>query len=212
MRRCAYSLAYRYRCVINEIRYRSVDDGGYAGRGDYDQAGEARGGRGAARGIGRGQGRGRTGGRGSGRGRQGYFTDGRGGQALDFEDDPFSRGGRSSSGRGRGRGRGRQGFQGGDRRQRDDFVGGVGGRGARVDDAGRGGVWGYEDDDDDDVVGVRPTRGSAVGAVRVETSSGADDQVDDGSLGSRMGPVDREHFYSIKVLGFTAACLIFPCA
>lgn len=188
-----------------------MDEGGYGGRGDVDQGGEGRGGRTAARGIGRGQGRGRAGGRGAGRGRHGYFTDGRGGQALDFEDDAFSRGGRSSSGRGRGRGRGpgRQGFEGGERRQRDDFVGGGGRRGARTDDtAGRGGVWGYEDDDDDDVVGVRPTAASTAGAVRVESSSGADDEVDDGSLGSRMGPVDREHFYSIKVL---LSCSGLPC-
>lgn len=204
-------LARRICCVVNEIRYRSVDEGvygGYGGRSDYDQGGEGRSGRGAARGVGRGQGRGRAGGRGSGRGRQGYFTDGRGGQGRDFEDDAFSRGGRSSRqavarGRGRGRGRGRQGFErgGGGGGQRDDFDGGGGGRGARTDDAGRGGVWGYEeDDDDDDVVGVRPTRPSAVGAARVEPSSGTGDEVDDGSLGSRMGPVDREHFYSIKVL------------
>lgn len=182
--------------------------GGYGGRNDYHQGG-GRGGRGAARGIGRGQGRGRTGGRGSGRGR-GYVTDGRGRQGLDFEADAFSRGGRSSRqavGRGRGRGRGRQGFEGGERRQFDDSVGGRGGRGARTDDSRRGGVWGYEDDDDDDVVGVRPTIASAVAAGEAVSPSDTDGEGDDGSLGSRMGPVDREHFYSIKVLQSSVACL-----
>lgn len=203
--------------VSDESRYGSVDEGGYdrnsnsnngyGGRGDYDQGGEGRGGRGAARGMGRGRGRGRAGGgRGAGRGRQGYFTDGRGGQALGYEGD--DRGGRSSrqaGERGRGRGRGRQDFEGGERRHRDDFGGGGSGRGTRTEETGRGGVWGYEDDDDDDVVGIRPTRAPADAAVRVESSFGADGEVDDGSLGSRMGPVDREHFYSVKV----CYCLTF---
>lgn len=48
-------------------------------------------------------------------------------------------------------------------------------------------------------MGLRPTRAPAAAAVRVESPYGADGEVDDGSLGSRMGPVDREHFYSIKV-------------
>eukprot|EP00752_Nemacystus_decipiens_P003764 g3465.t1 len=185
-------------------RYRSVDEGSYSVRGEYNRGGEGRGGGGAGRGIGRVQGRGRVIGRSSGRGRQGYFTDGQGGQALDFEDDAFSRSGRSSNRRGkgrdreRGRRRGQQGFERGERTRGDELEG-SGQRRARADDARRGGVWGYEDDDDD-IVGVQPTRASALGAVRVESSSGADDEVDEGSLGSRMGPVDREHFYSIKSL------------
>ncbi|CBJ31982.1 DEAD box helicase [Ectocarpus siliculosus] len=185
--------------------YGFVDEGGYSGNnygggGGYDQGDQARGGRGAERGYGRA--RGRSGGRGGGRGRRGYFTDGRGGEALDFEGDGFNRGGRNSGpagGRGRGRGRGRQSFEGGGRQQRGEFGRREGGHGGRAHETGRGEVWGYEDDDDD-VVGIRPTRAPADATVRVESSVGPDGEVDDGSLGSRMGPVDREHFYSIKSL------------
>lgn len=49
------------------------------------------------------------------------------------------------------------------------------------------------------MVGIRPTRAPADVGVRVESAFGANGEVDDGSLGSRVGPVDREHFYSVKV-------------
>lgn len=189
-------------------RYRSPDEGGYdtysnrntgyGDGGDYNRGGEGRGGRD--------MGRGRAGGR-SGRGRRGYFTDGRGGRDFEGEGerDSFSRGGRSpreggARGRGRGQGRGRQAYgeAGRSRSSSDYFEGGRVGRGGRAD-TGSSGVWGYEDEDDDDMVGVRPTRAPA-SAVRVESSQqGVDMEVDAGSLGSRMGPVDREHFYSVKV-------------
>ncbi|CAM9184314.1 unnamed protein product [Scytosiphon promiscuus] len=193
-------------------RYRSPDEAGYdtfsnsnsrtgyGGGGDFNRGGEGRGGRDLARGPGR------AGGRNSGRGRRGYYTDGRGGQEFVDEGEGFARGGRAprqggGRGRGRGQGRGRQTYEGAGRsRASDGFAGDRSDRGGLADATGGGGVWGYEDEDDDDVMGIRPTR-AAASAVRVEPSpQGADMEVDDGSLGSRMGPVDREHFYSVKSL------------
>ncbi|CAM9119629.1 unnamed protein product, partial [Hapterophycus canaliculatus] len=177
---------------------RSETNIGYGGRGDYYRGGEGRGGRDA--------GRGRTGGRTSGRGRRGYFTDERGGQGLDDEGNRFSRGGRSprqggGRARGRGQGGGHQTYEGAARsRSSYEFEGARADRGGRADESGSGGVWGYEDEDDDDVVGIRPTRPSASAVMMESSPQGADVEVDDGSLGSRMGPIDREHFYSIKSL------------
>ncbi len=199
---CRDSFGFDRYLSVDESGYSRDRDSGYGGRGGHDQGGEGRGGRGAVRGVGRGQGPGRAG----RRGRRGYFTDGRGGEALDYyEGDSLSRGGRSSRqaggrGRGRGRGQGRNHSERGERRQHKGSWGDGGEHGARTEETGRGGVWGYEDDDDDDVVGLRPSRAPAATAVKVESPYGADGEVDDGSLSSRMGPVDREHFYSIKVL------------
>lgn len=157
-------------------------------------------------------------GRGRRRGRGGYYTDGRRG---DFpQPRELQRGVRDSrygerfSGEGRAPGRGRGRYQqrdtdyprrddrrdgrGANGRQREEFDNGRG----RVDPGGSG-VWGY--DDDEDVIFPRKIGGGARdddAGREVHAAEVAVEDLglnDDGSGGSRAGPVDREHFYSIKV-------------
>lgn len=185
-------------------RYGAYDQDRYDRRPDYyDEDTERGGGRGGRRVGGYGDARG-------GGGRRGHFTDGRGGGSL--QSKRFPRGGRGSQyghqsrsghvGRGRGRGRGRYQEEDSDYARRNDDRYNDGGDGRRGD-AGMGpvegtgsGVWGYEDDED--VVFSR--NGAGAGGVS-EVDDGAlppGVAEDDGSGGSRAGPVDREHFYSIK--------------
>ena len=188
-------------------RYRSFDeDERGSSRRDFD----------ADQGGGHSSGRGRGRGRGRGGGRRGYFTDGRGGETLQ---EGTTRGGRGSRDRGRGRGRGKQGDwdQGGGatygerggRRQFEEF-GGAGG--ARGSDSGSG-VWGYQDDDDDFAGPMGRSPPPAAGAAAFSPDQGDGEglgvEVDDGSGGSRLGPVDRDHFYSVKVTSATSIYL--PC-
>lgn len=58
-------------------------------------------------------------------------------------------------------------------------------------------MWGYQDDDDD-FPGARG-RSPPPPVVAFSSDQGDGGDVDDGSGSSRMGPVDREHFYSVKV-------------
>lgn len=74
-----------------------------------------------------------------------------------------------------------------DPRRRDAGVGPVEGTGSEV--------WGYEDDED---VMFTPDGAGAGGILEIDEVL-TDVAKDDGSGGSRAGPVDREHFYSIKV-------------
>eukprot|EP00904_Undaria_pinnatifida_P001837 jgi/Undpi1/11654/HiC_scaffold_36.g13949.m1 len=77
---------------------------------------------------------------------------------------------------------------------RPDFGGAGGSQGS---ESGSG-VWGYQDDDDD-FPGARG-RSPPPPVVAFSSDQGDGGDVDDGSGSSRMGPVDREHFYSVKSL------------